>query len=113
MSVTPTRPASVPTFISPRMSPPPTVQFTFLGEKLSAELPSSYHFARDLPEELHDQSDVVCPQPPHTSQKGTGTVQHDSMHTRQHTHAVGCTALTHTAAPRYCGDTIGEDCSHC
>lgn len=53
--------------------PPPdqtltTVLFTFLGEKLSAVLPSSDHFAWDLPKELHDQSDVVCP-PPHTSQR--------------------------------------------
>lgn len=45
-----------------------TVLFTFLGEKLSAVLPSSDHFAWDLPKELHDQSDVVCP-PPHTSQR--------------------------------------------
>lgn len=53
--------------------PPPdqtltTVLFTFLGEKLSAVPPSSDHFAWDLPKELHDQSDVVCP-PPHTSQR--------------------------------------------
>ncbi len=56
-----------------RAYPPPkhpltTVSFTFLGEKLSAVLPGSDHFAWDLPKELHDQSDVVCP-PPHTSQR--------------------------------------------
>lgn len=77
--------------------------FTFLGEKLSAVLPGSEHFAWDLPKELHDQSDVVCP-PPHTSQRGTGTVQHYSMHT--HINTTGCMGLTHTAASGYCMDTL-------
>lgn len=75
--------------------------FTFLGEKLSAALPGSNHFAWDLSKELRDQSDVVCP-PSHTSQREQA---HYSMHTHTST---GCTAPTHTDASRCCMDTLTD-----
>lgn len=72
----------------------PAVLFTFLGEKLSAVLPSSDNFAWYLPKELHDQSDVVCP-PPHTSQRGQARF---SITACTHTSAQLAQGRTHTAA---------------
>lgn len=86
----------------PRLTPEQNADHsvvTFLGEKLSAVLPSSNHFAWDLPKELHDQSDVVCP-PPHTSQRGTGRVSAlRHAHTRPHRWLRGTD--THTAASEH------------
>lgn len=82
------------------------MSFTFLGEKLSAVLPGSDHFAWDLPKELHDQSDVVCP-PPHTSQREQARFSITACtHTSTHTYT-GCMRLTHTIASRIM-DTITD-----
>lgn len=72
--------------------------FTFLGEKLSAELPGSDHFARDLPEELRDQSDVVCP-PLHTSQREQARFSITAC-THMNTHVHWAARYWHTLLPR-------------
>lgn len=77
------------------------VLFTFLGEKLSAVLPGSDHFAWNLPKELHDQSDVVC-QSPHTPQREQARF---SITACTHINTAGCTRLKHTAASWLCMDT--------
>lgn len=84
-----------------------TVLFTFLGEKLSAVLPSSDNFAWYLPKELHDQSDVVCP-PPHTSQRGQARF---SITACTHTSAQLALGLTHTLLPRAASWTDNEGSS--
>lgn len=84
-------------YVGPEALPSQTltaVLFTFLGEKLSAVLPSSDNFAWYLPKELHDQSDVVCP-PPHTSQRGQARF---SITACTHTSAQLAQGRTHTAA---------------
>lgn len=91
----------------PQAYPPPnqpltTVSFTFLGENLSAVLPGSDHFAWDLPKELHDQSDVVCP-PPHTSQREQARF---SITACTHTSTRLAVWDWHTAALRYWMDTL-------
>lgn len=79
---------------------------TFLGEKLSAVLPSSNHFAWDLPKELHDQSDVVCP-PPHTSQREQAGSALQHAHTRPHNWL--CGTETHIAASEHGTDRLADE----
>lgn len=92
------------------------VLFTFLGEKLSAVLPGSDHFAWDLPKELHDQSDVVCPSP-HTSQREQARFSKYSMHTHQHDRLCGtethcCPVVQHGHAHRHNAAPLGGEKFH-
>ena len=67
---------------------------TFLGEELAAVFPGGDHLTWDLPQKLHDQSDVIWPpwHPRHT-------------HSRTHTHTEGhiqwpfSTYINHMTSP--------------